>query len=424
MKRLKSVFRPNAEISETSTSRHIRRHTPVKPQPETTATETGDDSTIEAGPSDTQNKSVSSEVAPVDNPQRAPQPQAQGTGDLRSKYGTRRFKKMVQRFRARISSEDDPVTEPSQPEQPDQAAEGTTVREREPCGPLSSNPLDQPTENQPQSTGKTIRFDSKEQGVCQVSGQTSRFQKSQQTQETTQTEDTICHHPPDCPHPPERITVSLDEDLEQWNWPGLMYSPEEGGRAREFSDPFADPLPNLLSERLSDPFSDGKGSEYRQAGSISRNAPLPIGPGPSSSLGPSSGSSGAGPSRRSPSQSRDGSRASEGPLEPIPENTVDEIQHIDEIVESETSHRPPAQSNPQGSRAASTGSNSSNRSRASTLLPYKAIINFNRMAAQQGLNVRIPAAGNAAPLTSPSLRESFCAGLLNQLTISSSTSCQ
>jgi hypothetical protein len=385
MKRFKSVFRPKSDTSDHS-SRHLwQRLSSAKP-PETTATETN----------------VSSEGAPDDNVQ---DPEAELPAEQlpRSKYGTKRLRNMVvNRFRGSQSHEDHPLTDLAQNTQTE-TPRGNTG------DPLSSNPFERPPEYQNPPPGRTVRFDDRVQTARQVSGETSH---SQQSQESSQTEDTVrchlpagpqpadCQHPPDCPHPPEQqppehIRVSLDDESVAWDWPGLMYNPEEGGRVREPSDPF----------------SDGKGSEYRQAGSVPRQGPSPAAPTADPSSAPK-------PSRRSPYQSRegssrDGSMASEGPLEPILESdTIEEIPNIDKIVTADVPQHASRHSNPQKStrRASSASSSSSDKRPPSTLNPPKAIIIFNRMAAQQRVHVRIQPDGSGSLTTSPtspSPRESF-----------------
>ncbi|CAG8162383.1 unnamed protein product [Penicillium olsonii] len=363
MKRFKTVFR-KSDTSETSSHR-IWRRSAAKPQPETTTTETSQDP-VEGGSSSAQIISeVSSEVAPVgdvvveETPQADPSPQADVADESsRSRPGSQRLKKLVTRFRLSGSQEDDPITQVSGPSQPE-ASDAGAAREQAAGGPLSSNPPEQLPgyENIVARTSSQIARDGRN-----VGGRHSHSRGSSQTED-------ISDQPP---HIPEtRLGTSpLDEDIEDWMWPGLMYIPEEGTQIRDFSDPF----------------SDGKSTEYRQSNPDKR--PAVAGP-----------SSVAGPSRRAPYQSQDEMRASEGPLEPISEaeaDTIDQIQRIDHAVAVEPPQRAPSQIIPgrPRARAVSAGSASSHNS-TRNLTPQSAILNFNRMAARHGIRVGI--ASDEAP---------------------------
>lgn len=385
MRRLKTVFR-KSDTSNTATSRHLwQRRTPVKHQAETTTTETCDEPTADTARSSTENKPTgSSAVAPAGNnvAQADPIPQPEDTGELpRSKFGTASLKKMVARFRASNSQEDDPITHETQPKE---TCETGTPRENPVGGPLSSNPSGQPDEIQNPPGGQVARPGSGKD-VCDPSGPTSHSRRS------SQTEDTVCQHPPDCPHPPEeRISMSPNEDviMDEWILQTLAYNiPEEGARIRDYSDPF----------------SDGKGLDFRQPGSgqrpeLSGSAPEPI----------------PGPSKRSSYHSRDDSRASEGPLEPIPETEADitaPSHTIDEIVADAPQRAPLHADTQKSSRMTdSTGSQDSQASKSSTVTldAPKAIITFNRIAAQHGIHVSISLESTASPRNSPTLSEFFC----------------
>ncbi|CAG7993196.1 unnamed protein product [Penicillium salamii] len=377
MKRFKTVFR-KPDTSDHASPRRLWRRSAVKPQPEATTTETGEDQVAVAGPSSEQNKpETASTVAPVgddagddvgdDTPQPDPNPQPEATGELnRSRFGTQRLKKLVTRLRLSGSGEEEPITQPSEPSQPE-TGDSTAPREQAAGGPLSSNPFESPPgyENiiAVTASGSGSREDARNAG-----------NRGSHSRESSQTEG-VCEHPPDCPHIPEsRIRMSLDEEVEDWMWPGLMYIPEEGTRIREYSDPF----------------SDGKSNEYRQLNPDKR----PVLPGPASGPMP-------GPSRRSPFSSQDEVRPCEGPLEPIPEteaDTLDQIDRIDQIVATEAPQRTPSQIIPgrPRARAISAGSNSSHNSTVA-MTPQTAIVNFNRMAAQQGIHVGISPDEIASP---------------------------
>lgn len=384
MRRFKTVFR-KSDTSNNATSRHLwQRRTPVKPQTKTTTTETCDEPATDTGPSSTEAKpTASSAVAPAGNnvAQADPSPQAEEAGELpRSKFGTARLKNMVACFRSSNSQEDDPIIHETQPKE---TSEAGTSRENPVGGPLSSHPSEQPDEIQKQPGGKVVSSGSGKD-VCDPSGPTSH------SRESSQTEDTVCRHPPDCPHPPEeRISMSLNEDvdMDEWMLQTLDYIPEEGARIREYSDPF----------------SDGKGIDCRQPGSGPRPEP------PGSTPGPIPG-----PSKRSSYHSRDDSRASEGPLEPIPETEADltaPSHTIDEIV-ADVPQRAPLHANTQKSsrRTDSTDSQASQASQSSTLTldAPKAIIAFNRIAAQHGIHVSISLESTPSTRNSPTLSESLC----------------
>ncbi|KAJ5325603.1 hypothetical protein MYU51_000397 [Penicillium brevicompactum] len=372
MKRFKTVFRrPNtSDTPDIASSRRIWRRNTVKPRPETTTTETTESAETEVGSSSAQPKPATSTVSPVgdDNGDEVPDntdtntnhPTDATSGVSRSKFGTKRLKQLAACFRS--SNSDGPITQPSQPEETGDA-EGP--REQPAGGPLSSNPFEEP--RSPTDTRN-------------VSGRTSHSRQS------SQSDDTVNRYPPDTvPHLPEdRLRMSLDEDVPDWMWPGLMYIPEEGTR------------------KYSDPFSDSKSSEYRQPVPDPRPPPPP----PPSDPTP-------GPSRR-PHRSPESSRASEGPLQPIPEvesiDVADQIQPADEIASIDTvlaeagsaetvlQQEPAHRIRRPRSGAFSAGSDYSVSS-AQTQDPTSAITNFNHMAAQHGINVRIAYEATPSPQT-------------------------
>lgn len=378
MKRFKTVFR-RPVASDTpdtpgpaSTRRPWRRNT-VKPQPETTTTETTETTeTAETGPesSSAQRKPAISSVAAVGNddgddaPHSTHHPTEDTSEVSRSKFGTKRLKRLVTRFRS--SDSDDPIAQPSQPEK---TGSQDVTREQPAGGPLSSNPFDvpiSPTDTRPLSARKS------------------------HSRQSSQSDDTIGRNPPDTiPRLPEdRLRMSLDEDVPEWMWSGMINIPEEGTRIRQYSDPFA----------------DGKSSEYQQPGPDARPQHSPLSdPTP-------------GPSRR-PHRSQESSRTSEGPLQPIPEaestHSQDQIHTTDEAglvatgsTEAGSTEKPqpePAHGIKRArSGAFSAGSDYSAGSLPS-LTPYSAIApssainNFNHMALQHGINLRIASEETPSP---------------------------
>lgn len=291
MRRLKNAFRSKSETSDPAASRAVwpRRRRPfegdpLKPQPEAASNELDDEPTTEAGTS-ANKPSGSAAVAPVDNIDNAEtgsnSQQAQNTSELpsRSKNGTRRLKKMVSRFRASLSHEDDPITD-TQP----QTAQGSSGTERPSSIPLSSNPVELDTTTVEPSTAasKSVRFDDPKSGR-KVSAQTTH------SQESSQTEDIVCRDPS------QHIATPIEEPLEEWGWPGIMLYPSESSNN-----------PKTHIREISDPFSDGKAVDVRQEK--------------------------PGPSRHSREES---SRASEGTLEPIVETDFDTIEPVIEPAEAE-----------------------------------------------------------------------------------------
>ncbi|KAJ5932442.1 hypothetical protein N7516_006931 [Penicillium verrucosum] len=291
MRRLKNAFRSKSETSDPAASRAVwpRRRRPfegdpLKPQPEAASNELDDEPTTEAGTS-ANKPSGSAAVAPVDNTDNAEtgsnSQQAQNTSELpsRSKNGTRRLKKMVSRFRASLSHEDDPITD-TQP----QTAQESSGTERPSSIPLSSNPVELDTTAVEPSTAasKSVRFDDPKSGR-KVSAQTTH------SQESSQTEDIVCRDPA------QHIATPIEEPLEEWGWPGLMLYPSESSNN-----------PKTHIREVSDPFSDGKAVDARQEK--------------------------PGPSRHSREES---SRASEGTLEPIVETDFDTIEPVIEPAEPE-----------------------------------------------------------------------------------------
>ncbi|KAJ5413064.1 hypothetical protein N7465_005369 [Penicillium sp. CMV-2018d] len=350
MRRLKNAFRSRSETPDPAASHAVwpRRRQPsegdpLKPQPEAASNELGDEPT-EAGPS-ANKPSGSAAVAPVDNTDNADNTEtgsnaqhAQDTNKLppRSKNGTRRLKKMVARFRGSLSHEDDPVTD-TQP----QTAQESSREERPSSIPLSSNPVELDTTAGESSAGesstaagKSVRFDDPKSGR-KVSAQSTH------SQESSQTEDTVCRDPA------RHIAMPIQEPLEEWGWPGLMlYYPDSSSN------------PKTHTQEASDPFSDGKAADLREAK--------------------------PGPSRHSVGTSREeSSRASEGTLEPIAETDFDTIEPVIEPAE------------PEGQDAAN--SQTSRGSWTSTLDSPKAISAFNRMASQFGIPVSIPGDETPSP---------------------------
>ncbi|KGO70732.1 Rho GTPase activation protein [Penicillium expansum] len=340
MRRLKNVFRSGSETTNPASSRAVwqRRRQgsegePLKPQPEAASSELQrDEQTTEAGPSTANKLSSSAAAAPVDNTETGSNVQhAQDTGELpsRSKNGTRRLKRMVACIRGSLSQDDDPITGTQPQTTQESAREGRTS-----SIPLSSNPIELDTAEGPSTTaGKSVRFnDPKERR--KTSGQTTH------SQDSSQTEDTICRDPA------QRINMPFQEEpLEEWGWPGLMlYCPESSSNTKTHI------------QESSDPFSDGKAADVRQAK--------------------------PGPSRRSAGTSREeSSRASEGTLEPIAETDFDTIEPVIEPAEPDHAD---------SQRASSANSQTSRVSWSSTLDAPKAISAFNRMASQFGIPIAIP----------------------------------
>lgn len=347
MRRLKSVFGSRSETPNPASSRAVwpRRRPasegdPLKPQPEDASNELPpDEPTTEAGPSAANKPPASAAVAPVDNTKTGSNAQhAQDTGELpRSKNGTKRLKRIVARLRGSLSQEDDPISDT----QPQTAQEGTR-KERPSSKPLSSNPVEPDTAGElSTAAGKFVRFDDPKEGR-KVSGQTTH------SQESSQTEDTVCRDPA------RHIAMPIQEPLEDWGWPGLM-----------LRYPDSSSNPNTHTLEGSDPFSDGKATDVRQAKS--------------------------GPSRHSAGTSREeSSRASEGTLEPIAETDFDTIEQVIESAEPE---------HPDSQRASSANSQTSRVSWSSTLDSPKAISAFNRMASQFGIPISIPADDTPSPRT-------------------------
>lgn len=347
MRRLKRVFGSRSETPNPASSRAVwpRRRPasegdPLKPQPEDASNELPpDEPTTEAGPSAANKPPASAAVAPVDNTETGSNAQhAQDTGELpRSKNGTKRLKRIVARLRGSLSQEDDPISDT----QPQTAQEGTR-KERPSSKPLSSNPVEPDTAGElSTAAGKFVRFDDPKEGR-KVSGQTTH------SQESSQTEDTVCRDPA------RHIAMPIQEPLEDWGWPGLM-----------LRYPDSSSNPNTHTLEGSDPFSDGKATDVRQAKS--------------------------GPSRHSAGTSREeSSRASEGTLEPIAETDFDTIEQVIESAEPE---------HPDSQRASSANSQTSRVSWRSTLDSPKAISAFNRMASQFGIPISIPADDTPSPRT-------------------------
>ncbi|CAI7670673.1 unnamed protein product [Penicillium crustosum] len=348
MRRLKNAFRSRSETPDPAASRAVwsRRHQPseedpLKPQPEAASNELGDEPTTESGPS-ANKPSGSAAVAPVDNTDNTETgsnaQHAQDTSELppRSKNGTKRLKKMVARLRGSLSHEDDPITDTQL-----QTAQESSRKENPSSIPLSSNPVELDTTAGESSTaaGKSVRFDDPKSGR-KVSAQTTHSQESSQTEDSVRRD------------PARHIAMPIQEPLEEWGWPGLMlYYPDSSSN------------PKTHTKEASDPFSDGKAADVRQAK--------------------------PGPSRHSAGTSREeSSRASEGTLEPIAETDFDTIEPVIEAAELEGQD---------AQRASSANSQTSRVSWTSTLDSPKAISAFNRMASQFGIPISIPGDETPSP---------------------------
>jgi hypothetical protein len=86
-------------------------------------------------------------------------------------------------------------------------------------------------------------------------------------------------------------------------------------------------------------------------------------------------------------------------LEPISEDLKEEILAIDAIVAIEPSKRRSGHGKARESTGTSDESTYSQKSQASTLTRNKAIDNFNRMAEQQGIPVKVAPEGDASSPT-------------------------
>lgn len=285
-------------------------------------------------------------------------------------------------------------------EQATQTDAPNTPRERDVGGPLSSNPAKQtpeqasvqPLEKIP-SANRTITF-ADETLSRKASSKSTYSQESRHSEKSTKSADTIRRldpaqqQPPPEPSPRESLVCSSD------------YL-----RALTFD-----------SDATETTFTDGKGTEYRQPGSVSRQGPSPalqIGPSTgilaapagaptilvtgsseNSSFGhftplskPSSADDSTAhstsPSRRS--RSRDGS--SEGLMEPIDEAI--ETPNISAMLKGKWVVRDPPGENPQTEIQVSELPGGSRTSSEDGLDPPSAIQKFNRKAAQHDINVSI-----------------------------------
>jgi hypothetical protein len=212
------------------------------------------------------------DVLPPARPDNVPLP-------ARTKYGTKRLKKIVARFRSNLSQEEDPVEETCQSAETPASVEHPTPDNGDPASNSFAQEEIPPAQDSP---GKSVHFDDNPKVVGDGDGErkvSAQTMESQESQESSQTEDTVCRHPTD----PELIPTPTRISLEEWSWPGLMYYPEDGTHIRGGSDPF----------------SDGKGTE--------------------SQLGQPSSS-------KRPDRCRDHSKTSEASLDPIPEDVVDKIE--------------------------------------------------------------------------------------------------
>ncbi|KAJ5121424.1 uncharacterized protein N7515_009385 [Penicillium bovifimosum] len=328
MRRLKTVFRSSKSDNPASRSGGSRRHhshegDPVKPPSDTTSREVRDERELAAVASDNAGET------------RAKAQHAENTGDLsRSKNGTRRLKRMVNRFRGSSQQDEEPMTEPQPQEQQEAARRESTV------GPLTSNPFEleapasapapavaqDPTPNP--TTVKTVRFNELTE-TREASVQTSNSQQSSPTR--------------DCHDRPQEIPEPALEAWEEWVRPGLMlYETEQRQHVPE----------------VSDPFSDGKAVDNQSQQSLEAQQARP---GPSGRAG----------HNRETSR---GSEASQATLDSIAETDVDAIT---------PAPLPPSQTG-------SVRSQSSRVSWTSTLDGQKATLAFNQMATQFGVPIIIP----------------------------------
>ncbi|KAJ6071526.1 hypothetical protein N7499_009540 [Penicillium canescens] len=284
MRRFRAVFRSSRSDNPNPKSRAQRRASdtePLKPQPEAISQESRSDvSPSKPANALTAKKPTECTTVPVGEQADETQPvplEFEHTPLLgRSKFGTKRLKRIVARLHSSLPHEEDPVSETVQ------SAEAPAPDNVEIPAPDNGDPTSNPFEQEEvppaqDSPGKSVRFDDKPQVVGD--GERKVSTQTVESQESSQTEDTVCRHPTDA----ELIPTPTRQSLDEWSWPGLMYYPEDGTHIREGSDPF----------------SDGKSTEPQQAH-------------PSSS--------------KRPDRSREHSKASEGSLDPILEDDVDKIE--------------------------------------------------------------------------------------------------
>ncbi|KAJ5312683.1 hypothetical protein N7508_003513 [Penicillium antarcticum] len=274
MRRFRTVFRTSRSDNPNTRPRAQRRASDaeaLKPQPETISQETRHDNSpgkdlnvLTSGPKPPEATSVTSVGGCTDDGQPAPlEPEHT---PLRSKYGTKRLKRIVAHFRPSLSHEEDPFEETVQ------TADALTDN-AEPTVPDNANPISNPFEQEEvppaqDSPGKYVRFDDNPQvvgdGERKVSTQTN------ESQDTSQTEDTICRHPLD----PDLIPTPTRLSLDEWSWPGLLYHPEDGTHIREGSDPFSDG--KNTEPQLGQPSSSKRTDRSRDHSKTSENSLGPI----------------------------------------------------------------------------------------------------------------------------------------------------
>ncbi|KAJ5782413.1 hypothetical protein N7457_004187 [Penicillium paradoxum] len=353
MRRFRTVFRSKSDTPNLASSRSIwpRRHRssegdPVKPQAGATSQEVTDDEQRPATSESggTRVKPTSSAaVASPDNNAGKGESNAQPAEETVDLSRSKNGTKRLKKMVARFRGSSSQDDEPIAEPQ-GQTEQRDTRKGRPTAKPLSSNPFEPEAATGSNTAGKSVRFnDPKERR--KTSGQTTH------SQDSSQTEDTVCRDSS------QHISMPIPEPWDEWGWPGLMlYGPEERRRVPEGSDPF----------------SDGKATDIQ--------------------------STRPGSSRHSAGTSRDESRTSEGTLEPIPEIDVDAIEPVIEPIQSQTSN---------DQKTDSTSSQKSRVSWSSTLDAPKAIMAFNRMAVQFGIQISIPVedAAVSPPASSPAPEE-------------------
>ncbi|KAJ5757613.1 uncharacterized protein N7511_006307 [Penicillium nucicola] len=282
MRRFRTVFRSSRSDNPDNRSRAQRRtsdNDPLKPKPETLSQETRPDESpvkdlnvLTSGSKPPPATSVTSVGERTDDS--PPAPLEPEHTPLRPKYGTKRLKRIVARFRSSHSHDEDPAEGPFQ-------SVGVQTDNTEPIVPDStepsvsgnadpaSNPLEQAQVSLAQeSPPKLVRFDDNPQVVGE--GERKVSTQSTESQESSQTEDTICRHTTGPDLIPTPTTVSSDE----WSWSGLMYHPEDGTHIREGSNPFSDG--KSTEPQLGQPSSSKRHDRSREHSKASESSLDPI----------------------------------------------------------------------------------------------------------------------------------------------------